>query len=87
MSLTKRPKFQRNGEVDQHLEDLLVGGNLKQALALCDKRLKKAGYYEEDTVGCARCGTVPKSNRCLLAGRKMSRSSVTFRSSKAESGT
>lgn len=51
MTFGFRPKFRKGGQVDQPLEDLIVASNYKQALALCDKRLKKSTSYEEDAVG------------------------------------
>ena len=36
-----RPQFKRNGEIDIQLEELVKGSSWKQAISLCEKRIKK----------------------------------------------
>ena len=36
-----RPQFKRKGEVDRQLEDLVKASSWKQAITLCEKRIKK----------------------------------------------
>ena len=48
----RRPQFKRGGETDKQLEDLVKASSWKQAIALCEKRLKK-GDKSDATLVCA----------------------------------
>ena len=41
-----RPQFKRGDEIDKQLEDLVKASSWKQAITLCEKRLKKGGQRD-----------------------------------------
>lgn len=52
-----RPQFKRNGEIDKQLEDLVKASSWKQAVALCERRIKKGDKSDAASVGVAlHCG-------------------------------
>ena len=52
-----RPQFKRNGEIDRQLEDLIKASSWKQAIVLCERRIKKGDKSDAALVGVALlCG-------------------------------
>ena len=45
-----RPTFTRGGAYDKQLEDLIQASSWKQALSLCEKRIKKGDRSDETLV-------------------------------------
>lgn len=45
-----RPTFTRGGAYDRQLEDLVQASSWKQALSLCEKRIKKGDRSDESLV-------------------------------------
>ena len=45
-----RPKFVRRGVYDKQLEELVQTSSWKQALTLCEKRIKKGDISDESLV-------------------------------------
>ena len=45
-----RPTFTRGGAYDKQLEDLIQASSWKQALSLCEKRIKKGDRGDENLV-------------------------------------
>ena len=45
-----RPTFMRGGAYDKQLEDLVQASSWKQALSLCEKRIKKGDKSDESLV-------------------------------------
>ena len=45
-----RPQFRRNGEIDRQLEDLVKASSWKQAIVLCEKRIKKGDKSDAASV-------------------------------------
>lgn len=48
-----RPQFKRDGDIDRQLEDLVKAASWKQAIALCEKRIKKGDKSDAAQVGAA----------------------------------
>lgn len=44
------PPFKRGGVLDSQLEDLIEASSWKQAVALCEKRIKKGSKSDESLV-------------------------------------
>lgn len=47
-----RPTFTRGGAYDKQLEDFIQASSWKQALSLCEKRIKKGDRSDETLVRC-----------------------------------
>ena len=51
----ERPSFMRGGPFDKQLEDLLETSSWRQAVSLCEKRIKKGDRSDESLVCSYLC--------------------------------